>query len=88
MFNLLDETKENTGLFLLNAIYFKGYWSNPFNKDLTKDGPFYLNSKTVINVPLMTTWDNFQISTVESLNARLLSLPYAVKFYLYVLIYI
>jgi len=74
----LAETKESTVLLLLNAIYFKGYWTTPFNKDLTKRGTFYLNSKTTVEVPLMTTYNYFKLSTLEQLNARLISLPYQV----------
>jgi len=76
---ILAETKESTVLLLLNAIYFKGYWTTPFNKDLTKRGTFYLNSKTAVDVPLMTVYSYFKLSTIESLNARLISLPYQVK---------
>lgn len=76
---ILAQTYENTVLLLLSAIYFKGYWTNPFNKDLTKISTFYLNSKTTVNVPLMTSYDNFKTSTIQSLNARLICLPYQVK---------
>ena len=76
---ILAETKESTVLLLLNAIYFKGYWTIPFNKDLTKRGTFYLNSKTTVDVPLMTAYNYFKLSSMESLNARILSLPYQVK---------
>lgn len=85
---ILAETKENTLLLLLNAVYFKGYWTNPFNSNLTKTGTFYLDSKTMIDVPLMTTYNNFKISTLESLNARLISLPYAVRYDFNVFIYL
>lgn len=39
---ILAETKENTVLLLLNAIYFKGYWTIPFNKDRSFIKQFYL----------------------------------------------
>ncbi|VVC44583.1 Serpin domain,Serpin, conserved site [Cinara cedri] len=81
------ETKENTVLLLLNAVYFKGYWANPFNANLTKKGSFNLNSKTVVEVPLMTIFDSFQLSTIESLNARIISLPYeGNKFVMYIIL--
>ncbi|XP_022170552.1 uncharacterized protein LOC111033912 [Myzus persicae] len=81
------ETKESTVLLLLNAIYFKGYWTIPFNKDLTKRGTFYLNSKTAVDVPLMTAYNYFKLSTLESLNARLISLPYqGNKFVMYIIL--
>lgn len=75
---ILAQAKENTLLLLLNAVYFKGHWTHPFNKDLTKNGPFYLNSKTVVDVPLMVNYDIFKIATIESLKAQLISLPYDV----------
>lgn len=65
-------------LLLLNAVYFKGHWIQPFNKSLTKNGPFYLNSKTTIDVPLMVNYDLFKIATIEPLKAQLISLPYEV----------
>lgn len=77
---ILAETKENTVLLLLNAVYFKGYWVNPFNQNLTKKGPFNLNTKTIVDVPLMTTFNSFKISTIEPLNARIIGLPYEVKY--------
>lgn len=63
---------------MLNAIYFKGVWKNQFNKSLTKIDKFYLNSKSEVNVTLMTTYNDFNISTLKSLNARIISLPYRV----------
>lgn len=78
--SILAETKENTILLLLNAVYFKGFWANPFNQNLTKKGPFNLNSKTTVDVPLMTTFNSYKITTIESLNARIISLPYEVKY--------
>lgn len=77
-FNFLGDAKENTLLLLLNAVYFKGLWTHPFNANLTKNGPFYLDSKTIVEVPLMTTFENFEISTIESLKAKIISLPYEV----------
>lgn len=76
---ILAETKANTVLILLNAIYFKGYWTTPFNVNLTKIGKFYLNSKTTVDVPLMTIFNSFQISNIEPLDSRVISLPYRVS---------
>lgn len=77
---ILAESKETTVLLLLNAIYFKGYWTIPFDKSLTKRGTFYLNSKTTVDVPLMTSYNNYELSTIETLNARIISLPYQVEY--------
>jgi serpin B len=39
---VLDEISPDAVMFLMNALYFKGIWTNPFDKDLTKNKPFFL----------------------------------------------
>lgn len=46
-------------MYLINAIYFKGFWTNEFDKDLTNDEPFYNYDNTVSSVPLMHQGDEF-----------------------------
>ncbi|WP_076672206.1 serpin family protein [Pontibacter indicus] len=41
---ILDEIGRDEVLFLINAIYFKGTWTYPFDKNLTKPGLFYLEN--------------------------------------------
>lgn len=85
---ILDDTKDNMVLLLLNAIYFKGSWTFPFTKELTTDGPFHLNSINTVNVPLMTNYNYFETSILTSLNARIISLPFLVNindFYIFML---
>lgn len=79
MFKFLAQTKENVVLLLLNAIFFKGSWTNKFNKELTRSGTFYLNSTDIVSADLMTIINNFNTSYIETLNSRLISLPYQVK---------
>jgi serpin B len=40
-------------LFLANAVYFKGKWSDPFDPGNTQDRPFYLRNGSQKNVPMM-----------------------------------
>lgn len=54
---------------------------------LTKEGAFYLNLESTVNVSMMTTLNNFNIATLETLNSRLISLPYQV-YYVIILIYL
>jgi serpin B len=42
-----------TDLILANAIYFKGKWLDPFDKNLTKDRPFHPASGAARNLPMM-----------------------------------
>ncbi|VVC42209.1 Hypothetical protein CINCED_3A003883 [Cinara cedri] len=81
------DTKENTALVLLNAVYFKGYWTYPFDKLLTKEGVFYLNSESTVNVSMMITLNSFKIANLPSLNSRLICLPYqGNKFVMYIIL--
>ncbi len=41
-------------LVLVNAIYFKGEWADPFDKAQTKDGDFYLVNNTAKTMPMMS----------------------------------
>ena len=63
-----------TKLVLTNAVYFHGIWSDPFNKDRTKEEDFHLTATDKIKVPLMHRWDEFQYGEVYDL--QILELPY------------
>src|SRR5262245_37789009 len=43
----------DTRLALVNAVYFKGKWSLPFEKTETRDQPFYLEGGRTAQIPLM-----------------------------------
>jgi len=49
-----EEEVRDALLVLANAIYFKGKWSTPFEKEMTEDGPFHLAPRQVIQVPMMS----------------------------------
>ena len=49
----------DTQLFLANAVYFKGKWSEPFDVKDTKDRPFHLRGGSQKNVPMMTQTKTF-----------------------------
>lgn len=42
-----------TRLVLTNAIYFNAAWAEPFEADMTEDGPFYLPDGSQVSVPMM-----------------------------------
>jgi serpin B len=42
-----------TRLILINALYFKGFWTEPFNKSLTVDAKFLTSAGTEQSVPTM-----------------------------------
>jgi len=64
---------------LVNAVYFKGNWMRKFDSSLTAVEPFYLGSKDKPkNVHMMHIDAEFRTGYIESLDARLLELPYVV----------
>ncbi|NOX37509.1 MAG: serpin family protein [Calditrichaeota bacterium] len=50
---IVDKISDDTMLFLINAIYFKGMWSYPFSASDTEERPFYLATGEEITVPTM-----------------------------------
>jgi len=50
---MVDALDDNLVAMMLNAIYFKGNWTYPFDKKDTAEKTFYLNDGKEINVPFM-----------------------------------
>jgi serpin B len=64
-----------TRMALVNAIYFKGDWKDPFREDLTEDMPFWITPDVSKPVPMMTRNGEFLYGEREAL--QLLEIPYA-----------
>jgi serpin B len=69
-----SDVNTDTRMLLANAIYFKGTWTLPFDKAITKDGPFTLADGSKTTAPLMYKSDGY--SYAESDDAQAVSLPY------------
>ncbi len=65
---------EDAVLFLINAIYFKGAWTEPFDPDLTREIPFTLPDGSEKEHPLMFQGGDFQAMQNDLFQA--VSLPY------------
>jgi serpin B len=63
-----------TRLVLTNAIYFNAAWENPFDEDITADGPFYLLDGGQVSVPMMKQTEWFGYTEGEGYQA--VELPY------------
>lgn len=72
--NLL--TKE-TRMVLVNAIYFKGKWLNPFHKNNTAKGKFFTNFKDSVSLDFMQQTKQFNYGTIKNLDADVLEMKYA-----------
>ncbi len=69
-----------TKLVLTNAIYFKGKWINPFNKDKTREQNFRINTDNIVKVPMMQRTDEEAIfNYAENDLLQILELPYTGK---------
>jgi serine protease inhibitor len=71
---IIDRIDSNSILFLLNAIYFKGKWTDQFKKELTSQKPFTPASGSAIQVPMMTRSGTYQY--FETPDFQAISLPY------------
>lgn len=72
--NIVGSIQPNDVLFLINAIYFKGKWSNEFDKNLTAQYPFYITSGKQKQYPMMSQDGNYRY--YESNQFQAVSLPY------------
>ena len=71
-----DEIDVDTRMILLNVIYFKANWMNKFDKLDTAETDFYLLDNQVERVETMLQVGNFFYSDSETLNSKIVSLPY------------
>ncbi|MBD2354548.1 serpin family protein [Tolypothrix sp. FACHB-123] len=81
---IVDNIDPNQMLFLINAIYFKGKWSNEFDKNQTTTLPFNLASGKQKNHPMMSQDGDYKYQ--ENGQFQAVSLPYGKdgKFSLYI----
>ncbi|KAK1407528.1 hypothetical protein QVD17_39144 [Tagetes erecta] len=63
-----------TRLILANAVYFKGAWSQKFNRTATKESSFYLLNGSEVRVPFMTSKEKQLVYEYDEF--KVLGLPY------------
>jgi serine protease inhibitor len=71
-------------LVILNAIYFYGRWSFPFEYDDTKDRTFYLIDGNKKVYPRMTQKGTFEY--LEDSTSQAINLPYGERFSMYIIL--
>jgi serpin B len=64
-----------TRLVLTNAVYFKGDWTNPFDKKSTKEEDFSVSAQEKVKAPLMQQKASLGYAEEETFQA--LEMPYA-----------
>jgi len=63
-------------MYLINAIYFKGDWTQQFDKALTQPRPFHLADGTTVPVPTMAHEHPATIRSARTPSATVVDLPY------------
>jgi len=71
---IVDRLNPEDVLFLVNAIYFKGAWSAPFDPSMTQTQPFYLPNGDRLDHPLMSQSGQFVYAETDQFQA--INLPY------------
>ncbi|MGB3403698.1 MAG: serpin family protein [Microcoleaceae cyanobacterium] len=81
---MIDQVSPSDMMFLMNAIYFKGNWTEKFQESQTQNKAFNLMDGTEKQHPLMSRQDRF--SYLETQQFKGISLPYGEekRFSLYV----
>jgi serine protease inhibitor len=80
---IVDRTNPDDVMFLLNALYFKGGWSRPFDKSETTDRDFHLSTRKTKPVPMMAQRGHY--AYLETPQFQAVALPYGTgRFSLYV----
>ncbi|XP_008556782.1 antichymotrypsin-2-like [Microplitis demolitor] len=72
-----DDITEETKMFLINAIYFKGPWKDPFDSQRTSHKIFYTANNVHVLTDMMIKKQHYVHGDLPNLNARFLEIPYS-----------
>lgn len=77
--NLIERSdiSRDTRILLAGTIFMRAVWQYPFDTALTAPGPFFIDPKTTISVPMMTETKNLGVYQHEQFT--MLELPYSVN---------
>jgi len=73
---IVDTTPANAVMYLVNAIYFKGSWTQQFDPSLTHDAPFDLRGGATVQASMMTHAQAAPARFYEGDGVTVVDLPY------------
>jgi len=53
-----ESLDESTRLLIINAVYFKGAWAEPFREESTEVRPFRIADEASVDVAMMHQWND------------------------------
>ena len=71
---MIDDIPAQTSMYLINALYFKGMWSEPFKEQDTRAGVFHLQNKQTVQADFMNITHDFKY--YQDQKAQILEMPY------------
>ncbi|XP_041661564.1 alpha-1-antitrypsin homolog [Cheilinus undulatus] len=63
-------------MVLINYVYFKGLWENPFQSDMTRKAEFHVDKTTTVQVGMMSRTGHYKVNWDRPNHATVISLPY------------
>ncbi|XP_069555820.1 serpin A3-5-like [Brachyistius frenatus] len=73
---LVDSLDENTFMYLISYIYYKGKWATPFDPKLTKEDMFNVEKNDQVAVQMMNMEEDFDTYYDQAINTSVLHLPF------------
>lgn len=71
---IIDRINADDVMFLINAVYFNGTWTTPFDPGVTRSQPFHLSDGTTKSHPLMAQSGSYLYTETDQFQA--INLPY------------
>jgi serpin B len=71
---IINSITSDKVMYLINALYFKGSWSNKFDVAKTSDQPFYKEDNSVVTCKMMTQESTYRYFINDTLSA--IEMPY------------
>ncbi|NWV15228.1 A1AT protein, partial [Ptilonorhynchus violaceus] len=73
---ILKDLDPNTLMVIVNYIYFKAYWENPFNIKGTHKDYFHVNAQTSVEVEMMVRDGFYKAYSDRKLSCEVVQIPY------------
>ncbi|EPQ01461.1 Alpha-1-antitrypsin [Myotis brandtii] len=74
--DLVQELDKDTVLALVNYIFFKGKWVEPFNANDTTEEDFHVDEATTVKVPMMKRLGRYNLHHCDKLSSWVLLMDY------------